>query len=321
MIDAERVLELLYDRGEGFFAMEELSSSAGVDRQRLYRALDELGTRGHEFEFMPSLGIRLVRPANPDAHLVRRGLGTRRIGRSVLCFREVDSTNDVAFDSADKGQADGLVVLSHYQRKGRGRQGRAWLSRPRTNVLMSVLLIDPEHSPLCHEAVTVGAGLAVAEGIDSACGLACRLKWPNDVLIDGAKVAGMLVELRRRDDRRCVVIGVGINANAAPPPDKVDKPATCLADCLAHPIERNELIRHVLRRMEHWIEQIEAGRIDELHAEWLGRCDMINERIAARAGERQYVGRVLDVSPMEGLILACDDGRSVHLPAETTTIV
>jgi len=316
---SDKVLELLYDRPEGFFGLAELAAAAGLDRKRLGAAIAAMRDDGYELESSPAHGLRLVRPVKLNARLIERDLGTRRVGRNVICFDEVDSTNDVAWDSSRQAGCDGLVVLAEFQRKGRGRFGREWLSPPRENILMSVLLAD-DSALLAHDALTIAAGLAVAEGVEASCGLACELKWPNDVLLDGAKTAGVLVELKGSAGRRHVVIGIGINASASPPADKVDARATCLADRLGHPAERIEVARCVLRRLDERVYLIEKRELAELHTAWLARCGMLNQRVAVLAGGARHVGRVLDVSPLEGLVLCTDDGRTLHFPAKSSTL-
>ena len=314
------VLALLYDRGDRFFLLDELAREAGLGRTELARALDELRDDGHRIEATPAYGVRLVRPIKLTATLIERDLGTRRVGRSVICFNELASTNDVAMASARQGDTDGLVVVAEAQSHGRGRRGRRWLSPPGANILASVLLLtDRDWSG--HEATTLAAGVAIAEGIADACGLRTGLKWPNDVLLDGEKVAGVLVETRPQGQRLAVVIGVGINVNASPGPGEVDLPATDLARHAGGPVERTEVLRAVLRRLDGWLEPLDATRLDLLHAAWSARCAMINQRVQVRCDGANYVGRVLDVSPTDGLTLHCDDGCRVQLPAERSTVV
>ena len=333
-----RVLELLYDRGGGFVAAGELSTSAKLSAVRLERLLDELRVRGFRVESSPAHGMRLVHPVPLDAHLIERGLGTSRIGRNVICFEEVDSTNDVAFDASRQKHADGLVVLAEHQRKGRGRHGHKWLSPPGTNILMSVLLVDtgdrhgPEHGQDARathghdahattEAVTIAAGLAVAEGVEAACGAPCAIHWPNDVCVEGTKISGVLMEARKRGAASCLIIGIGVNCNASPPPGRTDKPATDLAAHVGGPVERIEVVRAVLRRLDHWVGRVRDGRLAELHDEWVVRCGILNRRLAVLSAGRKYVGRVLDVSPLEGMVLRCDQDVTVHLSAQTSSIV
>ncbi len=320
MNSANLVALQLYQRKEGFFPFSELAARTRLDLRVLDVALEALRLRGHRLERSPIHGVRLIRPVRPDACLIEQGLETRRVGRNVICFDEVDSTNDIAADSARQPNADGLAVLAESQRQGRGRFGRQWLSPPGTNILMSVLLLDAEHH-LAHEPLTIAGGLAVAEGIEEATGLWCELKWPNDVLLDGGKLSGVLVEVRQGGPGRCIVVGIGVNVNAAPPSHDLTGPATCLADSLGEPVERVEVARALLRRLDRWVEAVEAGDTEPLHARWLERCRMLNERLTVRSGDSVYAGRVLDVCPRNGLVLACDDGRRLHLPAEGATIL
>ena len=299
---------------------DELASATGLDHAGLNECLEDLHSRGQELESSPAYGVRLVPPVRPDAHLIRRALGTLRVGREVLCFDEVDSTNDVAWDSAQGGGVDGLVILSEQQRCGRGRQGRSWISNPGENILMSVLLRDEDRS-LPPDAVTIATGLAVAEAIEQAVGLRAELKWPNDVLLEGAKVAGVLVESRQIDRGAGLVIGVGLNAGSAPPPEQVDFPATSLSEHLADAPERVEIIRALLRRLDAWVQAVAAGQLEGLHEAWMARCCMLNERVTVLCSGHKYIGRVLDVRPLRGLELVDDRGTHVHLPAAGATIV
>jgi BirA family biotin operon repressor/biotin-[acetyl-CoA-carboxylase] ligase len=322
---ADPILAILYDRTEGYCLLDELAAACGSTPQRVEGILRDLADRGHRLEFSPASGVRLGRPVRLEASLIERGLNARRIGRNVICFEEVNSTNDVAFDSSRQGGADGLVVLAESQRAGRGRHGRRWASPPGSGILMSALLMDP-HRRLAHEPLTIAAGLATAQGIADACGLQPQLKWPNDVLLDGAKLAGILVEVRGKGASRAVVVGIGINANGAPPPADTGRPAACLAESLGHPVERIEVVRAVLARLDEWVQRLSpAGRpapaqLAALHHEWMQRCGMLNERITVTCAGVPYSGRVLDVSPLDGLVLALDSGRQVTLPAETSSL-
>jgi BirA family biotin operon repressor/biotin-[acetyl-CoA-carboxylase] ligase len=250
---------------------------------------------------------------------IEDGLGTKRIGFNVLCFEEVDSTNDVAWSSARQTGADGLVIFAEAQRRGRGRQGRRWLSPAGQNLLFSVLLCEAVET-LSPEAVTIAAGLAVAEAIEQETHLHAELKWPNDVLIGGAKVAGVLVERRIENGNAAMVIGLGVNVAATPPADQVDPPAVCLVDAAGEPVDRKALARAILGRLDDWIERIAAGELTELHDAWVEHCGMMHERVTAISSGLEYVGRIVDVSPLLGLELIDDHGLRVHLPASNTSL-
>lgn len=327
---AQKILELLYSRRGQGVSFSELSRASGLDVARIHAMLDDLIRTGQRLEILPTHGVLLHWPIRLDAHLIEVGLKTRRVGRHVICFDEVGSTNDVAFDSARQSRSDGLVILAESQRKGRGRLGRKWISPPGCNILMSVLLVD-EQNTLAHEALTIAAGLAVAEGIDIACGVDCRLKWPNDVLLDASKLSGVLVEIKNvplsspgrgpiRKSRRCVVIGIGVNVNAAPPGSELTSPAVSLAGHVGTDVERVEVVREILDRLDYWIDCISRGELAALHDAWMARSDMIGRRISIRCEGIRYTGRVLDISPLEGLLLCRDEGPPVHLPARGSSL-
>ncbi len=317
------ILEVLYDRRGQFVAPDELAPSAGATAGELASAVAELERRGHRIERAAPRGVRLVAPTVLDAHLLERDLSVEQIGRHVICFDEVDSTNDVAFDSAGADGAqqaahEALVVTAEHQRAGRGRLGRQWICPRGTGILAGVLLAggrQPASDPL-----TIAAGLAVAEGITQATGVRTQLEWPNDVAADGEKLAGVLVETRGPRGSRRTVIGFGINVTAAPPPEAVHRPATSLADAGAATLERIEILRAVLVRLDHWIGEVRADRTDGLHDAWVERCQMLNRRVTVQSEGRKVVGRILDVSPLDGLVLAADTGEQLHLPAAVSSV-
>jgi len=302
--------------------LDELSGATGLDRACVELRLGELGKLGQRLEFSPAGGVRLLRPARLAPVLIERGLSVTRVGRSVVCFDEVDSTNDVALDAMRQADADGLVVLAESQRSGRGRQGRKWVCPPGSGILMSVLLLESagRGRPPC-DAITIACGLAVAEAVEKSVGLSCGLKWPNDVLLEGAKLAGVLAETRRCGGESATVLGVGLNVNAVPRVGAVDCPATCLAEHMAGSVERIEVIRAVLERLDAWVCRVEAGQLGELHGGFVARCCMINQRVVIQCDGRLHTGRVLDVDPLAGLVLCHDDGSRVYLPAASSSVV
>jgi BirA family biotin operon repressor/biotin-[acetyl-CoA-carboxylase] ligase len=253
------------------------------------------------------------------AESIQRNLGTKRIGRRVECLDEVDSTNDAAWASAAQAGVDGLAIFAEWQRRGRGRHGRPWISPPGRNLLLSILLVETAPAPPA-EALTIAVGLAVAEAIEETTGLEAELKWPNDVRLRESKTAGVLVERRRVGKKPVSVVGIGVNVGAAPSTEKVDQPVTCLCDALGGPVDRTDLARAVLQRLDVWVEAVSAGRMEELHDAWITRCGMLQERVAAVSDGRRYVGRVADVSPLHGLILIDDHGIRLHLPASITNL-
>lgn len=317
--DAQRVLGILYHRRGGYCLLSELSKATDLPPERLREAMEELRSSGQPLDHSPALGVRLAGPVRLSSGLIETALGTTRIGRSVLCFRTVQSTNDVAWDSARHPGRDGLVVLAEEQSAGRGRFGRQWISPPSANVLMSILLEDGDQAPAI-EALTVAAGLAVAEGMEAVCPLELQLKWPNDVLLDGRKLCGVLLERRRIGPRSATVLGIGINVSAHPPRLGEAMEATCLAEHLPETPQRVEVIREVLRRLDHWMGNLTGRGLEALHKAWMRRCGMIHQRIEARSEGRTYVGTIEDIDPLRGLVLVDDRHVRHFLPAAGTTL-
>lgn len=311
---SHRVLECLYDRPDQPVWIDELAE--GAERAAVEEALEAIVRRGHRLERGPGGGVRLVRPTVLDAHLIERGLPVERIGRHVICFGEVGSTNDLAFSSAAQAGGQALAVTAESQRAGRGRFGRRWKSPPGSGLLASVLL-DAESARLPHEAVTVAAGLAVAEGVERASDVDTTLRWPNDVMVGPDKLAGVLVEIREPH----AVIGFGINVSAVPELDPAERPAACLDQAAGRPVERIELARAVLTALDARLAELRAGQTEPLHRQWRARCGMINQRASIASGGRVFTGRVVDVSPTAGLALQTDAGATVYLPAASSTVL
>lgn len=147
-----------------------------------------------------------------DPDIVRLALPNGSVvGRQILVFEETDSTNDLAARAGEDGLPEGLVIFAESQRAGRGTSGRRWVSPPRQNLLFSVLL-RPADVPVARwTELTFCAALAVAEAAEQVTGTAARIKWPNDVLLGGRKVAGILLESYQRQWPGYVVVGIGLN--------------------------------------------------------------------------------------------------------------
>jgi BirA family biotin operon repressor/biotin-[acetyl-CoA-carboxylase] ligase len=323
MQTANRILEILYDRAGQYVWQDDLAASAKTTAAGVEKVLAALTQRGHRFERSPAAGVRLLRPTALDAHLVERALPVASIGKHVICFGEVDSTNDVAAASARQARGQALVVTAESQRAGRGRFGRVWVSPPGANILVSVLL-PSQGAPLPPEALTIAAGLAVAQGIEDATGLAVGLEWPNDVVLDGAKLAGVIVEVKGAalPDASPTVIGFGINVNAKPPAEAVDRPVACLAEVAGEAsLERIEILRAVLVRLDGCVVQIGLGRFEDLHRQWRQRCVMLDQYIRVRHAGKEIAGRVVDVDPLAGLVLEVEGRVHLRLASAATTVI
>lgn len=318
-------LALRRRRGEPV-AAAQLASEAGVSDQGLADALDALGRRGFVVEAHPLGGVRLLGvPQRLDEKEIGCRLAVSRVGRTVQCVEETASTNDLAWQAASMGQAqaDGFAVFAEHQSAGRGRRGNRWLAPPHTSVLCSVLVWMPD-VPSRGGQVTRAAALAVAEAIEDQCRLSVGIKWPNDLVVDDRKVAGILVESRPSGGASSpVVIGIGINCGqqeeAFPP--EIRPHAASLA-MFGEEVDRVLLARAVLTRLDRVICGIEDGadtaEIGRLVAQ---RCRTIGRRISVREGCGTYTGQVVDLDPDYGLVVRLADGGIRSFAALTTHVV
>jgi BirA family biotin operon repressor/biotin-[acetyl-CoA-carboxylase] ligase len=212
------------------------------------RALIALRRMGYEIEDHPELGYRFL--AAPDALLQEEilfGLQTQVIGRHLHCYEVVGSTNDVAFDLAAQGAPEGTVVLAEGQTAGRGRQGRTWHSPPGVGITMTCILRPPLPAPELWK-VTALASVAVCRAIAAQTGLRPIVKKPNDVLVEGRKVCGILTEARR--DTVILGIGISVNHGWADFPEALHDIATSLRIASGRKVDRTGLLRKALEALD-----------------------------------------------------------------------
>jgi len=238
------------------------------------------------------------------------------IGQRVVVFKSTGSTNDIAWEYAGNPAYNGLCVLAESQSKGRGRRGRAWHSRPGESILCSVLLMDPA---LESERLTLATGVAAAEAICGVCGLSCRIKWPNDLLSAGRKLAGILVEKRLFKGESRYVVGIGINCRQESrsfAECRLNLPATSLRIETGKLIDRTELVCKLLEELELWLKK-PAGMVTE---KWLQLSGMLAQPICLECDGSMYRGTCRGIDPVNGLIVQLDSGTVRFFHAGQTSL-
>src|SRR5450432_4213485 len=209
-----KILSGLHEKADGVSGAQ-LAEQLKISRAAIWARIEELRHVGYDIEAGPHFGYRLV--SSPDAlhadDLLARLGKTKVIGRDIQVFEETTSTNDVIEKLARDGVKEGVVVFAESQTKGRGRLGRKWISPTRKGLWFSVLL-RPELSPQETTQLTVASATALRRAIQSETGLKPEIKWPNDILIRGKKVAGILTELSAELDRvKHIILGIGVDVN------------------------------------------------------------------------------------------------------------
>jgi BirA family transcriptional regulator, biotin operon repressor / biotin---[acetyl-CoA-carboxylase] ligase len=262
-----------------------------------------------------------------SAEAIAAALTTRYLGRPVLYFPRTASTNDVAHERAAAGAADGLLVIADEQTAGRGRLDRRWWAPPGSSLLMS-LLLRPALPPDRAGQLTMCLGLAAVEAVEAVTGLRPALKWPNDLLLEGRKLGGMLTELRLNGERLAyAVLGLGVNVNVNFDDGRwtmdggrwsmVDGRSSGLADTaislsmvLGSEVDRLALLAALLVRCETWYERALAG--ESPHAAWAARLDTVGRRVTVATTTGSVAGMAVGVTP-EGALLVRDDEAAEHI--------
>ncbi len=235
---------------------QELSEQLQVSRTAVWKTIRQLQEEGYQIEATQNRGYRLL--AGPDmvsAWEVGSRLMDFHFLEDIYGFESVESTNKTAKELAEAGKQAPFLVLTKKQTGGRGRRGRSWSSAEDGAVMMSYCL-KPEIEPAKASVLTLAAGLAVSEAIDEVTGLASQIKWPNDVIIAGKKICGILTEMSAEPDAVShIVVGIGINVNVESFPDELKEKATSVFLEAKKRISRAELIAAVTRKFARCYEQ------------------------------------------------------------------
>jgi BirA family biotin operon repressor/biotin-[acetyl-CoA-carboxylase] ligase len=230
---------------------------------------------------------------------------TAVIGREICFFPSVGSTNDLLKDEARAGAAEGLVFVTDEQVTGRGRRGRGWTAPARTSLLVSMLLRPawlPAHDTFL---LTMLAAVSAAEAVEAVSRLTVDLKWPNDLHIGGRKLGGLLVETELDDTAiHWAVIGCGINVNWNPQVVRELAPiATSLSAEIGHEINRSEVLRALLERLDARYTALRSGARSALFEAWRGRLRMLGQPVQADTPQGMLLGIAADVTPDGALVI------------------
>jgi BirA family transcriptional regulator, biotin operon repressor / biotin---[acetyl-CoA-carboxylase] ligase len=200
---------------------------------------------------------------------IKKSLKNSVIGREILYFTTIGSTNKEAKKMADEGAREGTLVIAEEQIKGRGRLNRNWMSAPYENLLMS-LVFRPDITPSKIFSLTMIASIAIVKAIKKTAGLKTKIKWPNDIYCSNKKLAGILTELNaNRDKIKYVIVGIGLNVNLDPDQHmEIKEVATSLYKETGKIISRNKLLRTILRELEKQFNLLKKDKINKIRKNW-----------------------------------------------------
>lgn len=291
----------------------ELSTRLGVTRAAIWARIEELRRLGYQIEASPHSGYRLL--GCPDSlhadDLVSRVGLVRVIGRDIQVFQETTSTSDVLERLARDGVREGMVIFAESQTRGRGRLGRPWVSPPGRGLWFSVLL-RPSLRPQAATRLTVAAAIGLSRAIRRTLPIRPEIKWPNDIMLHGRKLAGVLTELSGElDSIRHASLGIGVNANllAEDFPAEVRPLATSLRMALGRPIDRPALAAAILQELDEAYAAALGDGFTALAEEWSAQCTTLGRLVTVHSGSRRIAGRAEALDDEGALMLRTDSGH------------
>lgn len=293
---------------EGYLSGEELSKQLGVSRTAVWKSIRRLREDGYTIEAVRNRGYRLADSGDvySEAEL-KSVIQTKKAGQCLYFFDEVDSTNNQAKLLAETGVPDGTLVVAETQCAGKGRRGRQWLSPKGTGIWMS-LVLRPDIPPDRAAMLTLVAALAVSDGIETVTGLKPEIKWPNDIVINGRKLCGILTEMSTEmGDINYVVIGIGINVGMPDFPDEIRAIATSLA-LEGKPVRRSGLVNQILKAWEQYYEvYLQTADLSGLMQQYNDRLVNCNRLVTVLKPEESYTGMSHGIDRLGRLLVEKED--------------
>lgn len=308
----QKLLHCLKENLGQWISGEQISNQLGISRTAIWKHINSLKNDGHEIDSAPKKGYCLIRAADLlDPDEIRSLLPTRIMGQpAITVFGETDSTNLQAKAMAAQGAAEGTVVVADTQTRGRGRRGRTWFSPPGQSIYASIIL-RPPMAPAQAPQITLMTAVALARTLIETAGLEATIKWPNDILIHGRKIAGILTEISTEMDQvDYVVVGLGINVHTPQEamPDEIAQIATSVSIENGTSVTRTELLCALLQQFETCYRQLVRDGFIPIMDQWRRMTDIIGQRVYVDVLNTRHTGVVHAVDDDGVLILKDDKG-------------
>ena len=312
------IVQLLKEAAPGYISGGELGRRFNVSRTAVWKYIEELRQEGYSIEAVSNKGYRLILTEDRyNAYEVACGLNTSIVGSEVLYFDSLDSTNNYARKLAADGCADGLTIIAGQQTAGKGRLGRKWVSTFGQGIYISIVL-RPPLAPVETQILTLAAAVAVSTAIREVTGLDVGIKWPNDLIIDGKKVCGILVEMNSEADRvNYVILGIGINyfQDMEDFPKELQDRAISLkmaaekaANTVKTEFSRQSITCSVLQQLDHVMQFVLSDNNAKVLELWRNKSVTLGREVSFRLKDIEYVGTAVDITDDGRLLVNCRDG-------------
>lgn len=310
----KRLLEAFTNANGEFLSGQALADILGCSRTAIWKHIEELRKDGFILEAVRKKGYRIVSTLdNVSENEIRLGLQTNKLGKTIHYLESTESTQKIAHQLSQDGCPEGTIVIAEEQTNGRGRLTRHWHSPKQTGIWMSVVL-RPNLPPHKAPQFTLITAVAVVQAIEDLCDIHPEIKWPNDILIDGKKVTGILTELQADSDKiHSIIIGIGINVNQSKDqfPNELHSIATSLAIESGEKIVRAALIQKILANLERYYQVYLEQGFTPLKILWESYAISIGKEIIARTISGDITGKAIGISN-EGVLKIQDHNGQIH---------
>lgn len=312
-----KILQALKENSREYVSGEKLSQALGVSRTAVWKCINDLKNEGYKIHSISKKGYKLE--AVPDIlneFEIKNGLDTGIIGRWIYYFDSLDSTNNYAKKAAREGCEEGTVIVADSQTSGRGRMGRNWHSKGGDGIWMSIVL-RPSIAPEDVQVITLAASVAVVNAVKRSAEIETGIKWPNDIILDGKKVCGILTEMSTEMDRvNYLILGIGLNVNqkADDFPEELKEIATSLKinidekKMILPKLKRSDIIKNILFELEKQYENVIKGNTEDIIKKWSEKSVTLGRQVKIIYRGIEYEGTAKDVTYDGKLVVHCSDG-------------
>lgn len=304
----EKIIKIILDNDKEFISGEEISRLLGISRSAVWKHMKILKEEGYNIESINKKGYRLIEKPTDllSSQNIRHNLKTEVIGKNIIHFETITSTNTYAKSIASEEEA-GTVIISEEQVSGRGRLGRTWNSKAYEGIWMSVIL-KPNILPYKTPFLTILAASSIAKALKSL-GVDVGIKWPNDIILNGRKLCGILTELSAEIDRvNYVVLGIGMNVKSLSFPSEIENIATSLYK-EGYTISRVDIVRVILLELERcYIEYINDDNKDKILKLYRKHSVVLNKNIYIIKGNERELVQCIDINSEGNLVVKKSDG-------------
>lgn len=316
----EEILRLLRS-ADGYISGQELCNRFGVSRTAVWKAINQLKEARYEIEAQQNKGYRLM--AAPDLMTeaeIKSLMHTEWVAKEVLYFDTIDSTNTKAQELAEKGYPSGTLVVADKQESGKGRRGRSWVSPSGTGIFMT-LMIKPDINPNNASMLTLVAALAVAKAITSVTGEEAMIKWPNDIVVNGKKVCGILTEMNAQFDYiNHIVVGIGINVHNESFPEEISQMASSLMiEAGGKRFHRAQIIAETMSYFEQYYDTfLKTQDLSALVREYDELLVNRNKSVRVLDPKEPFDGKAMGITPKGELIVDTWESRKLVSSGEVS---